>query len=218
MGRTHGAKASAAVRAIDAVHGDGELPRIPVEPETTRKRLGGFFFVPGLPIAKRITVKGDDLAFTLVHEVGHFLDHQVLGAPRGRFGSLFATQADNEMHAWQQAVNESRHLRALRLSRDTGVAHSAATLEPVTVKGIIDTEPRPWRTQQAFVRYQLTPEEVWARSYAQYIAEESADPRLLAGLRQGQADPVYGGQWDTADFAPIRAAIKALFQAKGWQR
>jgi hypothetical protein len=65
-------------------------------------------------------------------------------------------------------------------------------------------------------QYHLQAQEQWARAYAQYIAEKSGDPALLADLAKVAAGPEPWRQWETADFAPIRTAIDAIFQQKGW--
>jgi hypothetical protein len=63
--------------------------------------------------------------------------------------------------------------------------------------------------------YYLKPEELWARAYAQYIAEKSGDITLLGDLPRVRAARPWC-QWETSDFAPIRSAIDATFRKKGW--
>ena len=63
--------------------------------------------------------------------------------------------------------------------------------------------------------YFLKREEIWARAYAQYIAEKSGNPILLADLaRAREYNPAR--QWATEDFKPISDAIDALFTTLGW--
>jgi hypothetical protein len=60
--------------------------------------------------------------------------------------------------------------------------------------------------------------ELWARSYSQYIATRSGDPDLLKGIDM-QRDPgrLYKDfHWSDEDFAPIAAAIDAMFKKLGW--
>jgi hypothetical protein len=68
--------------------------------------------------------------------------------------------------------------------------------------------------------YLLKPEELWARSYAQYIAERSADSDMLAALDllrpPALTGQLYSSQWETTDFAPVAAAIDTLFKGLGW--
>ncbi|GAA4509252.1 hypothetical protein GCM10023172_42480 [Hymenobacter ginsengisoli] len=68
--------------------------------------------------------------------------------------------------------------------------------------------------------YLSRPEEIWARAYAQYIAEKSGNENLLAAVKE-QATTAYSQlpeHWSTTDFMPIRQAIDTLFQTKGWLR
>lgn len=67
--------------------------------------------------------------------------------------------------------------------------------------------------------YLRNPAELWARSYAQYIARKSGDKILMEELEKSVKctyNDLYHAQWDTDDFAPITEAIDRLFQAKKW--
>jgi hypothetical protein len=58
-------------------------------------------------------------------------------------------------------------------------------------------------------------DELWARSYAQFVARRSGSSALQAsldGLRQRPSDAVYYPlQWDDDDFVEIDRAIEELF-------
>ena len=72
----------------------------------------------------------------------------------------------------------------------------------------------------ARVSYLLDYNEMWARSYAQYIALRSEKPLLLRQLSPVSALPVSLHQllqWESDDFVPILDAIDALFRRKGWR-
>jgi len=58
--------------------------------------------------------------------------------------------------------------------------------------------------------------EVWARAYAQFIAEESGEPALAADLDRVRASVEPWRQWPEAEFAPARQAMREMFQQKGW--
>lgn len=64
--------------------------------------------------------------------------------------------------------------------------------------------------------YYLSEKELWARSYAQYIATKSADPTMLAELESIGKSPLPATQWTRDDFEPIFKAIDKLFESKGW--
>lgn len=60
--------------------------------------------------------------------------------------------------------------------------------------------------------------ELFARSYAQYIARRSADPVLLAQVEKVRGSLKDGWKvWDEADFDSIAPAFDAMFTAKGWR-
>ena len=68
--------------------------------------------------------------------------------------------------------------------------------------------------------YYLRPEELWARSYAQWVAERSALPWLRRQIRElrgtNRRQVTYYTQWDDDAFAPIAAATDDLFRGLGW--
>ncbi len=64
--------------------------------------------------------------------------------------------------------------------------------------------------------YLLDPKELFARSYAQWIAEKSGDAKLLAELDQARTRQIPGVQWSKNDFALISQALDSLFRHKGW--
>lgn len=131
----------------------------------------------------------------------HFLDRGVL-RPRNPNGNPFAT--DPRFAAWQKAIDGSDAIEKLRDLERTKT---------------IDRNGRPYKLDQAFVRYLLKPEEIWARSYAQYVAARSTDAALkkeLAGMvGVGRSYPL---QWADEVFEPIALAIDSLFESLGWGR
>ncbi|HUG60700.1 MAG TPA: hypothetical protein VMP03_02580 [Methylomirabilota bacterium] len=101
-----------------------------------------------------------------------------------------ASVADERMAPWRRAVEASKAVAALVV---VGVR-----LDP----------------------YYLRPEELWARSYAQWLATRGDDGWLLQQIRELRgANPgraTYYTQWDADDFAPIAAAIDLLFRSLEW--
>jgi len=74
------------------------------------------------------------------------------------------------------------------------------------------------KPDRKMLEYYFSSEEIWARSYSQYIAVKSQNRLLLDQLSAERNIPVYGDciQWDDEDFAPIAAAIDELFMEMGW--
>ena len=78
-----------------------------------------------------------------------------------------------------------------------------------------------YRIQKKYASYLLQTHEIWARSYAQYIAVRSGDKLMLEQLKTMQAvkqhaSVYYASQWDDDDFEPIAKAIDELFEELGW--
>jgi len=111
------------------------------------------------------------------------------GIPGAGYTSLTAHQVDSPMHDWWQAIRASKAYRDLLAM-------------PVN------------RT----TKYLLEPYELWARSYAQYIAEVAGDQALANELAvslsyQGGGMP---RQWVGGDFDPVRDSITRLLADLGW--
>jgi len=72
--------------------------------------------------------------------------------------------------------------------------------------------------KRRYHRYPLKPEELWARSYAQFIASDpSAGPiavDLAKAIAEDTLHPVKR-QWAHEDFAPVAHAIQTLFKTLG---
>lgn len=187
---------------IDQVHGDGQLPEIPVQMDGARKRWGAFWhhLTLGRPIKITVSRYGTHPELTLAHEVGHFLDYSGIGSA-GRF----ASQVEVVMSDWWDVVRKSSAIRELMEMRQKGSYLRNGIKYPV---------------DRRYVDYLLSNHEIWARAYAQYIAMKSGDKAMLDGLDRVRN---YGGpgglsQWTDADFAPIMKAIDDLFEKLGWRR
>jgi hypothetical protein len=189
-----------AARSIDQVHGDGQLPVIPVLPLDGVDSRGRFVERLGAPSAILINAQARDRGFALLHEVGHFLDFAGLGTP----GEYTSGSGDADMASWRQATERSDAVRQL-----------ASLVDELEV-----TQPTEERRRHRR-RVLLDPEELWARSYAQYVTRRSGNPALVAALdRLRTPNPgvvYYPMQWSEADFRPIDEAIEELFRRIGWR-
>lgn len=215
-----------ALRAINKVHGDGDLAPIKFSAARAGADYYGMFRASSttayheatnrvvtkrlykLELNQKMKTHGE---LTAAHEVGHALDYLVINQPN-RFASR-------------------------ELSGAMGKVIEAATNSQAvqTIESWIANPPTDdHRLMKSYLRYLDKPEEIWARAYAQYIAEKSGDPVMLAQVAQERERQkrklVIGGQtieyeetgpivpkhWTSEDFAPIRAAIDDLFRLKGW--
>jgi hypothetical protein len=193
-------------QAIDDVHGDGELPRIPVRRSSSTRSHGVYKHIPqnGRPVEIRVSSKSEHQRLTLAHEIGHFLDNQAFGTA----GRGYASESDDLFAAWREAVENSRGIRQLQ-----GLLRN----EPPTLPN-----GRQARIPRQYVHYLLRTREKWARSYAQYIAIRSGDRKMLDELdadrtRDAEAPIEMPRQWDDEDFEPIARAMDDIMRAKGWK-
>lgn len=198
------------LRAIDALHGTGNthLPRIPIEAETNPNRFGAYGRTTGgQPVRIRIERNGDHQALTTAHEIGHFLDHQAFGTT-----PEFASELDSPVLVnWRQAVSASLAITALR--------------QMASRKSIVVSQPDGdafvHLVDSTYVDHLLRLRELWARSYAQYVATRSNDPVMRARLDRERVRklgmPYYPEQWEDDDFAPIAEAFDELLKINGWR-
>ena len=184
-----------AVAAIDDVHADGNLPTIPVELAPVAE--GDAYLEcdrpSGTPVRLVIAPAARHPHLSFVHEVAHVLDLAALGAP----GSL-ASATHPDLAAWRTAIRESSAYGGLSwLSRKQ--AHPLKLLYLHNLMGY---------------------DELWARSYAQFIASTGRHPVLLAQLADRlirSAGRIYvPRQWDDDDFVGIAVEIATLFRRLGW--
>lgn len=201
-----------AKKVIDSIHGSPELTAnpdgLPLIQTSGAKQLGHFrYYNDGRPVWIGVSSSGDAQGFCFAHEFGHFFDFRDLGNP----GMYTSTRGDNEaMTNFLRAVQESKAWKELdALAKRSRVE---VTLPDGTVVN--------YRTDYNYIRYLRSPYEVFARAYSQWIAVESGDEDLLAGLnwwrgKKNDAAVYYPAQWEDDDFEPIAAALRALFQSHG---
>jgi len=181
--------------AIDRTHRVPELPMIPVRSTKTETRDGGYRkeMGTGKPVEIEISRRGSTPELTFVHEIGHFLDEQAIpGSVRG----VRSWYLDPNLKSWRDVVLESRPIKIL-------------------IEKAEDGDPgEPGRKIACYLR---TDREIWARSYAQFVAIRSGDPILMKHLEECRSPrSPWPLQWSDDEFGPVEAEIDALFKAIGW--
>jgi hypothetical protein len=187
------------MRLIESVHrSPGVPPDLPVQVVA---------FLVGAPHGdfdtRRIAInrKGPHPRLALVHEFGHALDYFAIGET-----GVYATASGSpELEPWRTAVEASAAVVELR-ARLSMVFTSAVAV------------PSPIGT---YLRYLLQPRELFARSYAQWIALRSGSTDLREELdlsRSGEGPFGDVVQWSIADFNDIATALDKLFGSLGWLR
>ena len=197
-----------AISAIDRVHKDGNLPAIPVKVKPIIDAHGHFKKTSTNNIVKiAISYFGSHIELTCVHEIGHFLDFSGIDNS-GSFASVNSPLLDK----WRQAVKNS--VATQHLGKLSKVTHATGA----SFDGSVVTYP----VDNAYVLYLLRAQELWARSYSQFIATKSKNSILQNQLEyrlQPSANGLYYWEhWDNQDFLPIMAAIEAVFRQLGWMK
>jgi hypothetical protein len=184
-----------AMKTIDKIHGDGNLPIIPILQSGAGRNYGTFSFGwDDKPIKISISPKGDHQALTTLHEVGHFIDNA--GVSNRRWTS--------EIYG----IENNRIVEVAKKSKWwTGIGDR--------IKKFAELSDRPISISPKYVRYLQGSKEVFARAYAQFIAMESGDPILMAQLRKLQ-EQAFSTQWSDEDFKPIAEEFRKLFKERGW--
>jgi len=178
------------------------------------------------------------MAFTLVHEFGHYLDMQVLGQG-DRMESMAAGYAVAALHTGQryemskeewdkvQDVNPavanvmeqiltSRRVMSLFDAADTGV-YTHVTYDPGTGDTKVGGLTVLTDADVGTAAYQLQPEEAFARAYTQWVMLRSGSPVLEEAFRdRNKWDFVFPDGWEADDFVPIAAAFDQLAVLEKW--
>lgn len=210
----------ATIEAIDRVHGlNVDIPRIPVTQNRGTRTLGSYRYkYSGAPSEIKVSSQGAHPRMTLAHEIGHFLDHQATirrlkpgAAPMFASGVLDAVWksngfATNPLKKWRDAVHGSRAVKTLNEALQSGGRFSYTRPDGTT---------GTYSASTAWLRYATGDDELWARSYAQYVAKRSGDPVMRKELEAELKSPI-PEQWQDDDFEAIAEAFDELFEALGW--
>src|SRR5688572_3241808 len=91
-----------ALAAADAVHAlESDLEPVPVRATSTTSQSGCYRLRDGDPVDLRVSSRHDRLALSFLHELGHFIDHQ-LGH---ELGPTWASGRHDAFADWRQAVS-----------------------------------------------------------------------------------------------------------------
>lgn len=166
--------AERALAAVDRVHLAAGLPPIPLDTRRDDPLFRGHYRVKrnsGRAISIGIDPDDPSREFTIVHEIGHFLDHQGMGRP-GTWASL----GRDEFRAWRHAVDATSSIKRLRELLGLSDMELART-----------TGESKILQQRENARYLLAYTEAWARSYAQYITVKTDEEVLRNQLATERA-------------------------------
>lgn len=161
-------------------------------------------------IAKMTTkeAKRSSIGGTFVHEFGHFMDRELFGDASQTYATIRAKQGlDSPLSKWYDVVTKSKSYSRI----EDGIEKMQSTVDGSRLRS-------PRSTQ----RYFLEPQELWARSLAQWFALRT-DGRIysVTDLRTDPANDFMRKvglepHWDDDDFEPIAKAIDEIMREMGW--
>jgi hypothetical protein len=183
------------IGVIAAIHTISDVPplsiRVLAQPD--RERHGSFD--GSLIVVNRLSATRE---LALVHEVGHALD-------RFGIGTEVHVDASTAQHPllrdWQRSVSQSRAVQRLHELRAEMPASGTAA--------------------GSYIDYILSARELFARSYAQWIALRSGDEELLTDVERIRADrnPLMTlVQWESDEFDLLADVFDQLMETLGWMR
>ena len=183
------------VRIVPAVSGGGEGAYV--------RRRGG------LPLRIEITEQAEYPELTLAHELAHYLDDCGFGTGEG-----WASEAEPRLEALRQAWENTVPVRTLRTGLETGKL-------TVTLPGGAPVEFPLMPEERENCRYYLQGRELFARSYAQYLAHKSKNRVLSYQVRlrrESVEGHFYHVQWAERDFRAVVQAFDQMLEEYGWLR
>lgn len=137
--------------------------------------------------------------FVLAHELGHFVDHVLLGIVSPQRGGMWSSHDCPLLEDWRVQIQATWTTQQLNEVRATGL--------------------RNGRVTQGYARYLLREHELFARSFAQFVAMEldGEAGRLRTWIeRLWEADEMPLTQWNRPEFYGVGRAFERLFKSLGW--
>ncbi|WP_152486474.1 VG15 protein [Nocardiopsis lucentensis] len=196
------------------------IPPIPLVNEDRPNRHGAYIrFEDGTPYQFRISANSPTPHLTTAHELGHVLDHLVLGTNPRLDAST--TEVEGILREWRGTVMSTA---LYRLLDSLDPAERGAIIGQVVS---LDGTSRMVRATSDEISYLLSPAELFARSYAQWVTLRSGDDTLIEELeyvqdltigREGEQVAGYAQipqQWDDEDFEPLEGVFDRLFDRMG---
>lgn len=172
------------------------VPLIP----TKIRELGAYAFgrSSGSPFGIEFEERGTHHAATILHEVGHLIDHQYVGIT-GAWASYPAPHTS--LIQWSDAVRRTMYWRQLdQFLRNPAAGGVFGELDELDLQRL---------------SYLLDERELFARSYLQWAAMRGEVTSALAELHRARPVPTvlddFPEQWAASDFIAVAEALDALF-------
>lgn len=202
-------------KAISDVHDVENLTPIPVVTKREKRGTMGMFrySMRGRPVSINVA-SAEHPHTTYAHEVGHYLDLDGLG-PKGRYDSQ---QVEGETAKLLRTIDRSETATRLQDMLDNPDKY---TQERTVQMGSGREYTYSTSPSREHLSYLNSPEEKFARAYAQYISRKSEDPKMSSEMQEQittahLTEASYPSQWKHNEFGPIEKAFDELFDSKGW--
>jgi hypothetical protein len=198
------AEMSEVIEAMSGLHSVSNDAPIDVVPTSFPGENGAGEFrhrgVTARGVSVNVTDENPHIRTTLAHELGHWIDHQQVGdkgfeSKRAALGDKSSPMAD-----WWAAVQETDAMARLQKVADTEILPNGILASP------------------RYVSYLQDPSEIWARTYAQWVASRTSSQGLKDEMSNqvDVAQETYSEQWDDDDFEPVAQAIDRMMKGLGW--
>lgn len=182
------ARVNGVLALIDQVHGDGPLSKIPVTHKPGRGNLGVFRHWPN-GAAVDIGYKKPSKVAHAELTLAHEIGHWLDHSGAPGTNILTSTIKDGPLAEFMRVARQSQAVLAIQA-----------------------------KPQSSARSYYLKSVEIFARAYAQFIAEETQDPTMLAQVAQIRSEGWPERQWSTEDFKPLRDEMRKAFVGFGWMK
>ena len=150
---------------------------------------------------------------TAYHEFGHYIDDNYFGVPSGGFGGgKFGSEASTSK-LWSSPERLKRS-SALGVEGDAKMKKLMDFIKDTDSYKTLISDASHTRYSTAYVNYVSSDVELFARSYAQYIAEKSKDTEVLSFMDQitkGRASYMPTSQWTKAEMKKMVPLYDDLF-------
>ena len=205
----YGPRLKPVIELIDSIHRIQTTSQIPIRITRSKLNQGEYHYRRGSfePDSIEISRINDSMEATLLHEVGHLLEQAIL--PGCSYGQR-QWASGGLTGAWWESIQATQTFKALRQ------LHDIHECRPFDANGKSEAERLArWR----WIAYLMLPRELWARSYAQWIAERGDHVPTQRFFRQRSSPAsVVPLQWSWDDFAPVAEQFDQLFAGLGWLR
>jgi len=150
---------------------------------------------------------------TAYHEFGHYIDDNYFGVPSGGFGGgKFGSEASTSK-LWSSPERLKRS-SALGVEGNAKMKKLMDFIKDTGSYKTLISDASHTRYSTAYVNYVSSDVELFARSYAQYIAEKSKDSEVLSFMDQitkGRASYMPTSQWTKAEMKEMVPLYDDLF-------